>query len=284
MPRILAGNQHCQAANTDCPGHLRVDRSGRHPGAVRFFHDLYVGRGNVGAVDFHLGTQARLINGNFCAFGELIKRREYHADARVGAQHGTGLVGDRVGNRRVERAKTGLLDDARIRRLDLGPDLVAQLHRGKTADVHVSGIELRAVVFDCLLQRQTRQCVVVLLDLSHVRVVQVDVKGHYLDALGHGFIDRVLEGFGQAQLHDDAVDPQINRLLNHLALTGCLLPRIENPQRRTQGFGLFLDALQIRLGEVAGKQITDHGNLHIAFVEGRGGARQAGCLHAQSRA
>ena len=114
----------------------------------------------------------------------------------------------------------------------------------------------------------------VLLDLGHLGVVQVDVERHHLDAFGNRFVDRVLECFGQPQLHDDPVDAEVDGLFDHLPLAGGLLPGVEYPQVGAEGGGLLLHALQICLGEVPGKQITDQGDLHRAFVERRRGTRQ----------
>src|SRR5450830_1098230 len=274
VPGVFTGNQHRQGTDADGPRHLRVDRCGSGPGATRFFHDLDIRSGNIGAVDLHFRTEPGFVDGDFRAFGELVKRREDHADPRVGAQHGAGLVGHRIGNRWIEGTEASLLDDARIRRLDLAPDFVTALHRGKAADIDIPGIETRAVILQRLIQRQARQGMVILLDLGHLRAVQVDVERHHLDALGDGLVYRVLEGFRQPQLDDDAVDTEIDGLLDHLPLAGGLLPGIEHPQGRAQGLGLFLHAAQIGFGEVTGEQIAHQRDLHLALVERRGGLRQ----------
>ncbi|MOA34049.1 hypothetical protein D3C78_1553950 [compost metagenome] len=122
---------------------------------------------------------------------------------------------------------------------------------------------------------------VILLDLGHLRGVQIDIEGDDLDAFGDRPIDRCFQGFGQTELDDDAVDAEIDRLIDHLALTRRLLPGIEYPQVGPQRFGLFFDAAQIRLREVPGEQIPHQRDLHLTFVERCGCAGQGFGLSAQ---
>ncbi len=71
---------------------------------------------------------------------------------------------------------------------------------------------------------------VVLLNLRHLRVAQINVESNHLDALGDGLGHGVLEGFCQAQLNNNAIHTEVDGLFEHFPLSGSLLPCIEQAQ------------------------------------------------------
>ena len=124
-----------------------------------------------------------------------------------------------------------------------------------------------------LLERQLRQFVVALLDLRDLRIVEIDVEGDDLDALVERLLHDVAERFRQAVVDDDALDAEIDRLQDLLALLGGILAAGEDAQIDAERLGLRFGAGLIGLEEIAGGNVADQRHLDAALVEGR---RRAG--------
>ena len=122
-------------------------------------------------------------------------------------------------------------------------------------------------------------------------VLDVDVEGDDLDAGVDGALGGFLHRFRQAVLDDDALHAERDGLVDHVGLKRCVLPAVEHAQVDAERLGLCLDAGQIGLEEVAGRQIAHQRDLDVArLVERRrhvgaiaGVPHQAGCADKTER-
>ena len=95
---------------------------------------------------------------------------------------------------------------------------IAAIEQRDARDVNVAGLEVLAIVSDCLLEDKAGEFSVGLLDLRDLVILDVDVECDDLDA----GIDRALrdrfQRFGWSMLYYDAVDPKRDRLVDHIGL------------------------------------------------------------------
>jgi hypothetical protein len=91
----------------------------------------------------------------------------------------------------------------------------------------VTGLPPVAAVIDRLLENETGEVAVGLLDLRDLVVFNVDVEGNDLDTGIDCALGCSLHRLGQAMLDDDAVDAKSDRLIDHVGLKTGVLAAIE---------------------------------------------------------
>ena len=264
---VFAGNFEGSGTDRDGADHGRVGRDRCDPRAA-FLDDLLdIGGRNVGRVDLQLVGNAEIGRRQLHAPGEFVIGRKNHGNIGIGPQRGLCLIGGAGRCRVADIAEACLLDDTLVLRLERVPDLVAAIERRKAGDIDVAGIEAGAVVLDRLLQRLLCQRMVALLDLRHLRIVEIDVEGDDLDALVERLLHDIAERFGHAMIDNDAFDAEIDRLQDLLALFRRVLAAGEDPQIDTKRLRLCLGAGLIGLEEIASRNVADQRQLDAALVE-----------------
>ncbi len=156
------------------------------------------------------------------------------------------------------------------------PHGVAAVERGEAGDIDSAADEAVALVLDRLFKHQASHVLVALLDLRDLRVFEIDVIGHDLDAGVERLLRHVLQHFRAAVVDDDALYAQIDRLFDEAALGVVVVARLRNGQLHAERLGLALHARLEGLQPVAAAEEADDGDFHAALVEGRRCALDAG--------
>ncbi len=95
---------------------------------------------------------------------------------------------------------------------------VTTIERRKAATRHETAGKTIALVLDRLIENERRHVLVALFDLRNLRIVEVDVIGNDLDALVERLLRHVFQTSGAAIVDDDAIDAEIDGLLDQIAL------------------------------------------------------------------
>jgi hypothetical protein len=233
-----------------------------------------------------LARHAGFIDCDLHTLGEFVIGREHHGDVGIGRDDGACLVGDRIGDRIVQRAEHRLFLDARILVLELLPGLVAAVERRDAGDIDITCGPAFAIVLDGLFNasraRSRSDCSTCgILSFSTLTSKATTLMPASTARWAASFIDSVRPCWMMMPLN-----AKRDGLVDHVGLKRCILAAVKHAQIDAERLGLCFHARKIGLEEVAGRKIADERDLHLArlvkglgHVSGECSASQRRCCH-----